>query len=297
MSSAPQPGPDDFDPPLTACPLCGGELRRWDRDHRGRTLDRCQGCGVGLMNPQYSDDWLRRFYSTYISGHGEPSRGAPQPERYRSRYDVRKTGKQRCLRMVAEHVRPGRILMIGCGDGVELGFAKELGWQVEGYDVDPETTAEISAQYGVPVHCGPFEDLELEAGSYACVWADQVLEHPKNPQMYLRRVRELLQPGGVLFLGTPNVGSYSNRYKTWLGQVGLKRKRRGHHYNTRHHIFFYTPPVMRHLLEEHYGFRVLTQRTSQKPARNPLGGLIRRGPTWLDSSFLTLAVRDDAPAG
>src|SRR5688572_9816426 len=103
------------------------------------------------MNPQYSDDALRRFYAGYISLH--PDAGA---DKHRSRPEVRRTGKRRSLELLATFAPGRRILMVGCGDGLEIREAKACGWQPEGFDVDPSTTAAVAAREGVPVHCGDF---------------------------------------------------------------------------------------------------------------------------------------------
>jgi SAM-dependent methyltransferase len=161
------------------------------------------------------------------------------------------------LKSIGRFQPPGRWLSIGCGDGLELELAREQGWQVEGYDVDAATTARVARRIQAPVHCGDFFTLALPAASYDCIYMDQVLEHPKNPQDYLIEVRRLLRPAGVLLIGCPNIRSLSNSWKTALGKAGLKKKRRGNHYGAFHHLFYYSPGALRRILESHYGFRVL----------------------------------------
>lgn len=275
-----------YDPPLQRCPFCGDtSLQPFDRDFRGHSIDRCRECGVKFMNPQYSDAHLQQFYSTYISVHDQR---APAPERRRSRPDLRAAGKRRCLSLMARYVAPGRVLMVGCGDGLELGVARELSWQPEGYDIDPETTAEVSRRFGVPVHSGPFDSLQLPDGSYDAVFMDQVIEHPKNPADYLTKSHALLRSGGVLLLGMPNIGSLTNSLKTLASRLHLRRKWRGKHYNTKHHIFFYSPGVMRRLLGR-FGFETLVLRGSLKPQRNPFTSVLGRWLPFLDSGFVALA--------
>lgn len=267
--------------------MCGAQsLVAWDRDAHGRTIDRCRECGVRFLNPQYSDEWLTHFYSTYISVHGDENQ-----ERWRSRPEVRSAAKQRSLELLGTHVKPGRILMIGCGDGLELKIARDLGWQAEGYDVDPETTAEVSQHLGLPVHCGEFPPLSLSNQSFDAVFMDQVIEHPKDPALYLRTAHSLLRPGGALFLGLPNVDSLSNRIKTAVGKLGLRAGKRGKHYATKHHIFFYSPAVMRRLLERHFGFTVVAVSGSLKPDPRPFKQWLTRRVPLFDSSFLLIATR------
>jgi len=124
---------------------------------------------------------------------------------------------------------------------------------------------------------------------------DQVLEHPKDPAAYLREANRLLSDQGVLFIGCPNIGSFSNRWKTWLGQKGLKRRRRGNHYGTFHHMFFYTPGILAKVLEQH-GFSI--SHIQGRPSPNLTNPLARRLQTtlytwmpWLDSTFQIVATK------
>ena len=285
----------EFDAPLQECPLCGERsLTAFDRDFRGHSLSKCRSCGTKLVNPQFSDAHLRRFYASYIS-HDVPlglDEGAPLAHHLRPH--VRLTAKRRALTLLASFIRPGRILMVGCGDGMELEVARAAGWQPEGYDVDPITTARVAARVGVPVHCGDFSNLG-ERGRFDVLFMDQVIEHPKDPARYLRAADELLRPGGLLYLATPNIGSLGNRYKTSLDKLGVRGARRGKHYNTKHHLFFFTPQVLAKLLRGRFGFEVLVVRASLKPQLNPVTALFGRWFPVLDSSFILVA-RKPGPA-
>lgn len=282
-----QPQASSYDAPLSACPLCRQPaLRAYDRDFRTHEIQICARCGVKLMNPQYSDAHLAAFYGKYINVHDQDRGANPDSKMDPAR---RAAGKRRSLELLAEHLpERGRILMVGCGDGLELQVGKETGWRPEGYDIDPATTAAVAERHGVPVYSGAFEDLEAPGDGFDAMFLDQVIEHPKNPGDYLASCNRLLRDGGVLFLGAPNIGSLSNRLKTMSGRLGLRRKRRGKHYNTRHHLFFFTPGVMARLLPR-YGFECLEQRGSLKPQPNPFTKRLSRWFPNLDSSFLTLA--------
>jgi 2-polyprenyl-3-methyl-5-hydroxy-6-metoxy-1,4-benzoquinol methylase len=276
----------DYDHPRTTCPLCdGGPVRRRIVDFLGHGIDVCSACGVEFMNPRPSDEALRRLYSDYISLHPAEPNG-----KFRSRTDVRRTGKRRAMTLLAECAPGKRILMVGCGDGLELREAKACGWQPEGFDIEPETTAAVAEREGVPVHCGDFHDLPSRCAPYDALFLDQVIEHPKDPGLYLQTCRALLRSGGVVYLGMPNLGSLSNRMKTLADRLGLRR-RRARHYNTRHHLTFFTPSVLVRHLRERLGMQVLCLRGSPKPQRNPLTALAGRLSPLFDSSFFAIARR------
>ena len=115
-----------------------------------------------------------------------------------------------------------------------------------------------------------------------------MIEHPKDPGHYLETCRELLRPGGVVFLGMPNLGSITNRLKTLADRLRL-RSRRGRHYNTRHHVTFFRPAVLVRHLRQRLGLEVLRVRGSLKPQRNPLIALLNGVHPCFDSSFFVIA--------
>lgn len=277
-----------FDAPLRACPVCaGGPLADFDRDHAGRSIVRCRACDLLVMSPQYSDAWLAEFYARYIAVHDQDrtdhKKGSlMDPE-------MRREAKRRALAQLRAAGASGRLLCIGCGDGMELVVARELGFQPEGYDVDPATTREVANRCGVPVHHGAFADLPLAAGSFDAVFFDNVLEHLKTPSVYLRKIHALLRPGGLAYVGVPNVGSISCRWKTLVGKLGLRPRRRGSHYSTKHHILYFTPATLRRTLEQVAGLQVLLLRGSLKPQGHALTRQLSHWLPSLDSSIFAIA--------
>jgi SAM-dependent methyltransferase len=284
MSGLPPP---EFDGPLEACPLCSfAAVLPYDRDYRGVTISRCRRCGLKFMNPQYTDAYLSAFYARYIAA---DSSFAPGPE-YAAMESRRRVEN---FATIERHVPVGRLLSIGCGEGLELQVARRRGWTVEGYDVDPATTQRVAAELNVPIYSGDLRQIGLPAESYDCVYLDQVLEHPKQPQDCLREAHRLLRVGGVLFLGCPNIRSLSSVVKLLLERVGIRRRNRGRYYDTQHHLFYYSPGVLRAILHQYYGFKVLRvwgdplSRKKQYPNR-AYASFARRLP-WLGSTFHLLA--------
>jgi hypothetical protein len=49
-------------------------------------------------------------------------------------------------------------------------------------------------------------------------------------------------------VGVPNVAGLNPRLKSWQSRLGLKRKR-WRHYAALHHLWFFTPPTLRRLVE------------------------------------------------
>jgi SAM-dependent methyltransferase len=283
------PAPSDFDAPLTACRLCGSpDVAHFDHDFRGVRIGRCGRCGVKFMNPQYTDAYLDALYARY--NNPDVTGTSCGPPKGRVRFLPRKRDAN--IRLIGEHARPGRFLSIGSGSGDEIRAALGQGWSVEGYDVDPVSTAQVAERFGVPVYSGDLASCGLPNDAYECVYMDQVLEHPKDPAAYLRLAHRVLTRTGVLYLGVPNIASVSSSYKTILGKRKLKALR-GRHYDTWHHLFYYSPASLTHLLERVFDFELLMVGGDPVPEHDGLpariGDALRERFPWLDSSFRLIA--------
>jgi 2-polyprenyl-3-methyl-5-hydroxy-6-metoxy-1,4-benzoquinol methylase len=117
---------------------------------------------------------------------------------------------------VLPHLPAGarRVLEVGCGRGAtgEL-VRRELGARVTGVELNPVVAREAAARLD-RVIAGDIDDPAVavqlaEEGPYDLVLALELFEHLAWPEDFLRHCRELLRPGGVILLSTPNVGHYS----------------------------------------------------------------------------------------
>jgi len=264
-------------------------IARFDRDYQRLQVYRCGDCRVKFMNPQPSDDYLARYYGEYFPETLLDNRDFMQ----RRRYD-----KRQSMELLHRFVSPGRFFSLGAGDGLEMEVAAEFGWSVAGYEVDEPRARRLAERLGAPVYSGDFASLELNGGTYDCVFVDQVLEHPKQPRVYLEKIRQMLRPGGVVYIACPNISSLAHLAKTWLGKAGLRR-RRGRHYDMCHHLSFYDPRSLRLVLQRRFGFEVLLCRGqptggvktsgSGRGVLDAASASLRRRFPLLESSFYILA--------
>ena len=276
----------EFDAPLTTCPLCDStRIHFYIADFKEIRIYRCDSCTVLFVNPQYTASALAEFYSHYTES---------DPAKIQAGYDpVRRERKRRNLLELRRGLGSDpRFLGIGCGDGLELVIARELGFKVEGYDVDSRSASAVQAATGVPVASGDLFSAGFGAGSYDCVFLEQVLEHPKNPAAHLRLVHDLLRPGGLCYLGVPNITSLSNRWKSFRDRVGLRsRERVGSHFDTWHHLHYYSPRCFRTVLEPRFGLRVDHFHADPEPTMASPVYSLRRALPLLDSSLIVIAHR------
>lgn len=239
---------------LRACPLCSSnQIAHYDSDFRGSIIERCAACGLKFMNPQHSDAYLEELYGGYTQLPSDAS-GILSSE-----HAWRRNIHAYYLSLLGRYVDKGVMLSVGSGDGVEIDAAQRDGWEVEAYEYDHAVSAFLADTLGVRTWVGDFAQIPFDSERFDCIYLHHVLEHPKRPQDYLRTIHKILKPGGVLFIACPNIESPAAKLKTLLGKMGLK-KRRGRHYDTWHHLFYYSPRVLKRILDEHFDFEVVHVR-------------------------------------
>jgi SAM-dependent methyltransferase len=245
-----------FDPPVTRCAICGSELiAPYHRDSDGIGIYRCGGCHVQFMNPQYSDAYLREYYSRYTIE--EPK--WDEPLRYC--HDFYCSLVERFL------PKPGRLLDVGSGKGHLLTAAVSRGWTAIGYEIDPATASTIGKKIGVEVLSGDFLNLPLEPGSFDAVTIHHVLEHLKDPVPYIREAWQLIRPGGVLFVALPNIRGVASTVKFFLERIHIRRRNVGAYYDTGHHLWYFTPATLDVLLSGN-GFSTIYKRSGHRVLPN-----------------------------
>lgn len=232
-----------------SCPACGARERQLQHDGlRDRmfgcapgtwTSWRCGACSSAYLDPRPTRDSIALAYADYFT---HEDRGSERPRGWRTAlangylnarygtsfapahavgrfvvplFPVRRARTDREVR----HLRLARgstVLDVGCGNGEFLAQAQRAGWRALGVDADPQAIASCRCA-GFDAHAGTIE--AVEAAELDAITFGHVLEHLHDPRAALRRAHELLRPGGLLWIATPNVDAAGHRRfgGGWLG--------------------------------------------------------------------------------
>lgn len=116
--------------------------------------------------------------------------------------------------LLARYERRGvahpRMFEIGYGSGAMLAAVAARGYEVAGIEVSRHMREQACARLPETVHprlqLGDFLTLDEPAGSYDVIYWNDVFEHlpPDENLDYLRKIHDLLRPGGTLVTLTPN---------------------------------------------------------------------------------------------
>ncbi len=108
---------------------------------------------------------------------------------------------------IAARVAGQRVIDMACGEGYGAARLAAEAAEVVGVDANPEAFEHARLRYLAPNLSFVRAMVELygEPGGYDAVSFLQTIEHVANPESVLRHFRELLAPGGAVYVSTPNL--------------------------------------------------------------------------------------------
>ncbi len=186
-----------------ACRACGSTSVNPFARIRGFSLARCADCGSATTDAEMGPAHARAYYqASYFRG--------GDYEDYARDEAIIKSNFECFARKLAPLCANGRLLEVGCAYGYFLDVARGR-WEAEGIDVSEAAIDAARVRHGPRVRCGDLLTASLQPRNYDWIVAWDVLEHLDRPRAYLRRISELLRPGGRVALTTGDFGSLAAR--------------------------------------------------------------------------------------
>lgn len=230
---------------------------------------RCAGCGLVYLNPRPKETEKRGLYEELTGGAQEP---LPEKDVARAREKTAKLARPlfrlllyECrnykhltvkkdpflitkkiwvrlinpfiFREIPPYEGEGKILDIGCNNGLYLFILKSLGWKVLGVEINP-ALAEAQKELGIEVRHTALQEAHFEEGSFDMVRLSHVLEHLHRPFETLREIARVLRPKGRLYITVPNQRSLAFFFfkDLWYGAAG--------------HLYCFSPYTLTRLCEK-----------------------------------------------
>jgi SAM-dependent methyltransferase len=219
------------DEPCVHCGAADEELMWVGREHEyDNTTNeefrfvRCPSCGVIRLNPRPDVSELGRIYPPNYYAYGLLSDEADAASGLGAKLKQRMYQKrfEALVERLGKTSGTIRLLDVGCADGRLLDWYKDgaIGDRLDTHGIElSEEAAAVARSRGHRVVAGRFEvDEELEAGSFDLILAYHVIEHVDDPKRFAERAAELLAPGGLFVVATPNWDSADvRRFKQYWG--------------------------------------------------------------------------------
>lgn len=203
---------------------------------------RCKRCDQAFHRYVLTAAWNERRFSEWMTQEAiaQFERNVHSPKR------VLKTASERVahalrIEKMTRHIRGDanvRVLDFGCGYGEFLATCSLFGFDAMG--VDRSTARRENARYAQIFP--EIDDLKAStewANGFHAITLFEVLEHLDDPAALLRSLRELLMPGGILILETPDCS----------GVTGIKTRSDYLKIAPMEHINGFTPQTMRGFAE------------------------------------------------
>jgi 2-polyprenyl-3-methyl-5-hydroxy-6-metoxy-1,4-benzoquinol methylase len=211
---------------FAVCPLCSKQAAFYF----GKFSDmyyRCS-CGFVFIWPRPSDEYLQELYRK----HGEEY----WTDERMVKFTLSPSNKRREITFVRRFASSGTLLDIGCSTGSFVRAARDAGFVAEGVDISAPAVA-CGVKCGLPLRClDVLNDSIPVKFDIVTMWA--TLEHLPEPKRHLKRAKELLKPGGLLFVSVPNYSGISQKIiGKWDRYVGTD------------HLNYFTPAVLRSTVE------------------------------------------------
>lgn len=188
------------------CPVCTIKQFKYLFSVKIGQLVKCNNCHLIYYTPQPSLRELEEFYNseTYRSEFSESLMSGP--EFATNRYlQFEKSLKKYVPQILTQSSR--KLLDIGCGTGHFLKVAEQHSWEVEGIEISSKAAQDASKKIHGEIFVGDLLSIDFSTHNYDVITLYHVIEHLLDPICFLRRIKELLKPNGILFLETPNINS------------------------------------------------------------------------------------------
>ncbi len=188
------------------CDLCGSLdralLATLDRDEQPLSTGICRRCGLVAHWQRPTEDELQAFYATEYrpSYHGEVT---PSPRRVRRAWD----NGQRIYQRLKKFVGPrDSVFEVGAGIGCTVKAFELNGHRAAGIDPGEGFQRFSHEQLRADVYNRNVFDLPPYP-THDLMLLVHVIEHFRSPRRALTHIRQMLQPGGMLYIECPNLAA------------------------------------------------------------------------------------------
>lgn len=181
---------------INKCLLCGGNnFLLYKNGIYGKDIYICANCKLVFTNPQPIQEELLKKYGKEYYAHWITS------EQQKRRIKLWK----RRLNVVKKILPQGKLLDVGCGEGLFLYCAKQAGYDVWGVEISEFAVKYAKEKFKLNILNSTLENSNFSNNSFDIITFWHTLEHLPSPDITLKKAYQLLKPGGYLIAAVPNI--------------------------------------------------------------------------------------------
>lgn len=203
--------------------------------------DKCLDCGLIFQNPQVDFDTIINHYNHQPIYKSNVSRNGIQ--RILNNFGLKKRAN-----VVLKHKPTGKLLDVGCGNGVFIDYVKNnSNLEVVGTEINVDNVTYLTGKKGLDVRLGNLNEISFTNQEFDIITLWDVIEHLNDPNHTLAEIKKLLKPDGNLIIRVPNGNSvdFALFGKYW---AGLDAPR---------HLYVFSKKSLSYLLSVH-GFQIIS---------------------------------------
>lgn len=214
----------------------------------GHDICRCLNCGLLFVWPRgfsTSQLYSKNYFKRIGNGFGFTD------------YDSEKLASLTTFESILDRLdqyypRKGKLLDVGAATGVFMKLAKDRSWDVEGLEVS-EWAKEEAKKKGLSVVRGKLTNSIFKPESFDVVTMLDVIEHMSEPLDDLIAAHQVLKPGGLVLINTPDTESLAAKTSGKLWPIFVPPE----------HLFYFNKNNLANLLKKS-GFEVLFSGKTKK---------------------------------
>ncbi len=194
-------------PSPSPCEVCSGSRFSKMFEMQNHTFVRCTECALERIDPPPTDETLSAIYGDHYYDAWGLRTDAERVAR------LKKATFSDLFDRLPKAAPGDRLVDCGAATGFLLEVAKERGYEPYAIEFGELGSKELARKFGeARVFQGEIEHARFADagnGDFQVVTMCDYIEHVREPARVLTRARELLAPGGVLAITTPDAGSLS----------------------------------------------------------------------------------------
>jgi 2-polyprenyl-3-methyl-5-hydroxy-6-metoxy-1,4-benzoquinol methylase len=180
---------------MISCVACDSQNVKKLLSWKEYSICKCVDCGLILTLPLPDDDFLKNYYQGFL--YNMPDKSEVQRQILSRKKELSQ------LFSFNKSNNHQSFLDYGGGTGATYRAAQQLGLKAFYHDLDDKAKEFVKNEHGLSDN-ETIYDITRTEQRFDSIFSDNVIEHVKDPVLFVAQLRNVLNPGGKLIIKTPH---------------------------------------------------------------------------------------------